>query len=463
MRFTRVLLPCLAACGSTASPYPGDVTALTGVEVLTMGEAEPVLHARTIVIDHGSILDIADASAVLPATATVIDATGKFVMPGLIDAHTHLWYEGELTLLVANGVTATRNMFGDPLQRDLRDEIASGARFGPTLVTAGPIVDGAQPLWPTSDVVVTDADAARVVTNQQAERYDLIKVYNKLSRPAWNAVMAQAALAGMPVGGHVPWAVGWDDVVASAQHTMEHLDGLIDVVSATQSPVGYYDAPAMNAAIDAIDDGRLAAAADRAASDGVILVPTLVVIDRFGTAAETAAWAADPIMRYVHPDLAAQWRAQPALAPDVVAALDRYTLALEHFTLALKRRGAHIALGTDANNAYVVPGFSVHDELALLVAAGLTDDEALRAATVEAAAAIGRADIGTIAIGQRADLLVLDADPSQDVSNARKRMGVMLGGQWHPEAELEDRLETLAAEYAQLAASPRQAPRFTGD
>lgn len=446
---------------STPSTLPDDVTAFVGVEVLTMDVSEPVLHDRTVLVHDGRILDLVDASTPLPEGATIIEGEGRFLMPGLIDAHAHVWYEGELTLLVANGVTATRNLFGDPLQRGWRDAIAAGEQFGPTLVTAGPIVDGSPPSWPTSDVVLDAADAARVVADQLDQGYDLIKVYNSLDRASWEAILAEAAAVGATVAGHVPWAVGWDDVVASDQYTIEHLDGLVDVVGASPVPISLYDTFALNAALDQLDDGRLQAAAERAASDGVILVPTLVVIDKFASAAETAVWAADPVMQYVHPDVVASWTASPALPPGYVSTFDRYAVAVTDFTRVLYAAGARIALGTDANNPWVIPGFSVHEELRLLVAAGLTPEEALVAGTVTAAAAIQRPELGTVAVGQRADLLLLDADPRLDVANVQARVGVMLGGEWFSEEELQGRLADLAAEYASLRSAPGAA-RFTG-
>lgn len=463
----RSLLPCLfalagctAADEATGPAHPSGITAFVGVDVLTMVDGAAPLLDRAVLVHDGRILDIVDADTPLPDDAVVLDGAGRWLMPGLIDAHVHVWYEHELTLLVANGVTATRNLFGDPVQRRWRNQIVDGARFGPTLVTAGPIVDGNPPLWQGSDVAEDRAGGAAVVASQQDRNYDLAKVYNNLTRSAWSGAIDEGEALGFDVSGHVPWAVGWDDVVASSQKTIEHLDGLIDVVGSSSAPIFLYDEPAMTAAMDQADAGLLQDAAERAAADGVVLVPTLVVMDRFGSQTEHDAWAAEPEMAYVHPDIAFSWSATPPPDPSTLAMLDRYAETLLDFTLALHDSGARVALGTDANNAWVIPGFSAHEELRLLVEAGLQPTEALRAGTAVAAEAIGRPDLGTVEVGQRADLLLLDADPRDDVAHAQQRVGVMLGGVWTPEAELVAMLDAVAAEYAGRRSA--SAPRFEG-
>jgi hypothetical protein len=455
-------LPSPAASSSetadSAAPpvYPADAIAFVGVDVLTMLADEPALVDRTVVVHDGRILDVASAEVPLPDTVTVIDGAGRTLMPGLIDAHVHVWYEGELTLLLANGVTSARNLFGDPLQRGWRDEIEAGRRLGPRLVVSGPIVDGIPPLWPTSDLVATPEDADPVVQAQVEDGYDLIKVYNRLRGDVYQAILESASARGIPVAGHVPWQVGWDAVVDGSQVTIEHFDGLIDRVGGTGRSTFLYDVAGMTEAMDARDDEALRQAGERVAADGVFVVPTLVVIDGFQSPEDAAADRADPLMQYVHPDVAWSWATTPPLDEATVAMLDRYALEVLDYTAAFHDAGARVVLGTDANNAYVLPGFSVHRELELLVRAGLTPGEALIAGTATAAAAIGLDDVGTIEVGKRADLLLLGADPREDVAHAADRVGVMVAGQWHEEAELQALMDELAASYAAQRAGGRR-------
>lgn len=455
--FVAALWSCVAPPPTTSTAveaYPDGVTAFVDVSVLSMERGLPAPFPATVVIADGRILDVAPPGVALPDTATVIPGEGRTLMPGLIDAHVHVWYEGELTLLLANGVTSARNLFGDPLQRAWRNEIARGDRIGPALVTSGPIVDGWPPSWPTSDVVASPDEAAGVVRRQRRANYDLVKVYNSLSASSYMAILDAAAAEGVPVSGHVPWDVGWDAVVRGPQVTIEHLDGLVDRVGQTGRSTFLYDVSGMTEAMDARDDALLQEASETAAADGVVLVPTLVVFDRFLSEAEAEQWRTDPRMQYVHPDVAAAWAVSPQPDPPTLQMLDRYALELQDYTRALHDAGATVALGTDANNAYVIPGFSVHDELALLVEAGLSPTDALAAATVGAAAALGRPEVGTIEAGQVADLLLLEADPTQDVAHVERRVGVMAAGAWHSEAALQQRLVDLAASYLGRRAPP---------
>ncbi len=435
-------------CAAPPLEYPEGSTALVGVDVAWMGD-DQLLPDRRIVLHAGRILDVLGPDDGALSDDVAVLATGGYVMPGLADLHVHAWFESDLTLFVANGVTTVRNLFGDPLQRDWRDEIAAGERFGPTIITAGPIIDGSPPIWNGSDVADNAAEGAAFVDAQIDAGYDLVKVYNRLGEPAWRGVLDEAAARGVPAVGHVPFSVSYSDVAASSQGTIEHLDGLLEELAgfAWWDPLSEQE---VRAALAAVPPTALPGLADVLTANSTWNVPTLVVLSsiRIG-AADLDARLAAPELAYVHPQYRASWQATVAATPDEMAAWAALMEGWMGWVRALHDAGAGIALGTDCGNAFVIAGYSVHEELNLLVQSGLTPYEALRAGTAGAAQAAGRADdFGQVVAGQRADLLWLQDNPLDDVSNAREPAAVVLGGRWIPRAELDSALDDVAASYA---------------
>jgi imidazolonepropionase-like amidohydrolase len=358
-------------------------------------------------------------------------------MPGLVDMHVHTWMESDQVLFLANGVTTVRNMFGSPLHLRWRDEIERGERLGPTIVTAGPIVDGDPPVWPGSRVVTTP-DEARAAVREQAEAgYDFVKAYARLPAEAYDALLAAAAETGLPVDGHVPDAVGVERVLASDQRTLEHLLGY-GLVLAVEGTEGDLLAREL-AAWSALDEERVERWARRTQEAGTWNCPTLVVLAKWLPDDEIPRELERPCMRYVPPMLRGMWFGMLSRVPaDRRAVARQGDAGRKRFVRALDAAGARIVVGTDAGNPYVLAGFSLHEELAALVDAGLAPERVLRAATRDAAECLGQLDeVGTVAPGRRADLLLLEADPREDVGHAARPLGVVARGRWLPREELE--------------------------
>jgi imidazolonepropionase-like amidohydrolase len=436
------------------APQDARVLAIEHVAVIPM-DRELVLADQTVVVRDGRIATLGPASSVaVPEDAERVDGTGRYLMPGLADMHVHLWDENELFLFVANGVTTVRNMFGDPLHLAWRARIERGEILGPRIYTAGPIVDGSPPVWPGSVELADPEDAARVVAAQKAAGYDFLKPYANLSEDCYEALAVAAEEQDMRLMGHVPVALGIDDVLEAGQVTIEHLDGW---AHATQRPGAPKPEPGMRGedlAWQKVDDKRLAKLAREMRERGAWNCPTLVTKQKWVTGEAADALLARPEMRYVTPAMLAFWRADsPA---NYLVELPASTLEAARAALpfqsgavaALRTAGAGILLGTDMGNPYVVAGFAVHEELELLVAAGLTPYEALRAATAAPAQCMDAADAwGTLAEGRSADLLLLEANPLVDVRNAAKRAGVVVAGRWLSEGTLRAELELRATAF----------------
>jgi len=406
------------------------------------------LPDSTVLVKGNRIVAVGPSSRTVPtAGARVIDGAGRFLMPGLADMHAHLNDQPAMIALVANGVTTVRDMWGWRKMLLWRSAVQRGEMVGPTIHDAGPALDG--PGGDDGATTVKDAeDARRVVDAQHASGYEFIKVLSHVPPVAYDAIIAESARVGMPVAGHVPWAVGLEHVLDSHQRSIEHLFGYVLAAQRDDSPLkDAKDLESRWRSVDYVDANKLSSLVARTREAGAWNCPTLVVQRHFAELENPKAMLAHPELRYVSPRVRAGWN--PATVwngratPGFFAALRRTWPVLDSLVKQLHDAGARLLLGTDFPNPYVVPGFAVHDELAYLVEAGLTPYEALRTGTADAAEYLGD-DFGQVAPGKRADLVLLDADPLLDVRNTAKREGVLLRGVWYSEADLQDLLERAA-------------------
>lgn len=395
----------------------GDL-ALVHVDVVSM-VADGVLRDHTVIVRDGRIVFVGPSREANVDTATIVDGRGKWLIPGLADMHVHLWSSHDLDLLVAAGVTTVRNMFGSPLQLEWRRQIADGARIGPNIVTAGPVIDGEPAVWAGSTILAHPEDADGIVAAQKAQGYDFLKPYDRLSVNAYRALVVAARHHGMRLEGHVPDAVGLEEVIASNQHSIEHLDGLIPIR-------------------DELPAGSSANRADSLAAivaKQIWICPTLVVFEqRAGLAARDRLEASIAWLENMSPAVRAQWAASRAPVPaEREAAVNRERRELVR---TLTSAGARILVGTDAGNPYVVPGESLHQEIELLVRAGVSRRAVLEAATRGAAEFLGRAkDSGKVVVGARADLLLLPRNPLEHPLPLIPD-GLVLRGHWHGHDDL---------------------------
>ncbi len=464
----QLLLVLAALC--VVAPAAAPTVAITGVTLIDGGDG-PARPAMTVIVRDGRIAAVVpDAAARVPGDAVRVDGAGKFLIPALIDAHVHLANQPEadappsvlLPSLVAHGVLAVRDMGGD-LDRvnAIRAAIAAGTLAGPAIVAPGPFVDGPQEASALFLPVATPAEAVAAVRSLVGRRVDFIKVQATLPEPAWRAVIAAAAAARLPVGGHVPEAMSAFDVVAGGQRSVEHVSpalpgdaGLMLSVSREES--------ALRAEMKAIAEGWAAPEPDRAALRARTRVVQRRIIDSIDparatalfasmrqhdvTAVPTLAWSSGllPTSRTDWPDAdtlalvpkaaRTRWlerrKSQAVSASDADLALNAAIAAASvSFVGAMHRAGVHVVAGTDAFDSFLPPGPSLHAELANLVAAGLSPKQALQAGTRESARLLGLTRTrGTIAVGKQADLLLLDADPTADITATRRIHAVIQGG-----------------------------------
>lgn len=380
-------------------------------------------------------------------------AAARYLMPGLADMHVHYNEPSFAVLFLANGVTTVRNMSGHPFHLEARAAIERDG-LGRSLYTAGPIMDGSPPSWEGSVVIETAEQADQSVVEQKDAGYDILKVYSNLTLPAYDAIIAAARKHEMRVAGHVPGAVGIRHALASGLACLEHLYGYLPALVGDDAVAGMSHFDRLMYAIEHADESRIPELVDRTVEAGAwncvtLIVHRLLARGRFAYDEERKRRE----LRYLSSAYETQWRDQLGPSGDP-ARTERMAARAEELrfkiTRALRDACARLLLGTDTPNPLVVPGFSIHEELALLVQAGLSPYEALRAGTHDAAELLGAQDeFGTIAVGRRADLILLEANPLDGVANVARPAGVMSRGRWYPEEELRSMLAGVAARVAQ--------------
>lgn len=448
--YTGLLLFSLLSTSCSAPPAPSSrlepgVSAFVGVTVIPMTEPGAALPDHTVLVRNGRIERLGPRATVeIPAGALRIDGTGRYLLPGLADMHVHLEYfeDPELLLLfLDHGVTTVRNMDGRPYLLEWRRRIAAGELAGPAIVTAGPLLDGDPPLRDDNTVVRDTAEAQRIVAEQHAAGYDFVKVYTNLSPEVWQAILAAARERGLPVAGHVPRRVSLEQALASGMASIEHLDGYDDLIESDESPFRNRWHWSKRFLAMPADPAKIRDAARRTAAAGVWNVPTLVEKEKTAPLAEMRSWLERPEIQKLPPEFRDAWdpagwdedrrRPYENLDAEDLALLARGKQQRLALVKALVDAGAGVLVGSDTPNPFVVPGLGTIEEIRLFVEAGLTPEQALAAATREAARFLGQEkEFGTIAPGLRADLLLLEANPLEDVAHLDRRIGVMVRGRW---------------------------------
>lgn len=413
----------------------------------------------------------------IPRKAVVIDGAGKFLIPGLWDMHVHGASDGRASwshlLFVANGVVGVRDMSGPRDAHAWRMAQADNAGPSPMIYLGSPIVDGPNPTWPDSIVVANAAEGREVVELQRGRGADFIKVYTKLSREAYFAIAAEANKCGMPFEGHVPESVTAAEASAAGQKSIEHLTRVADGCSKDETSIdaeiqreeALFRAPGATMAqkiesgksilglnrrvIDTFDDATAQSLFALFVRNKTWQCPTLILLR---AQIDDPLVPSDPRLNYLSKAVRAKWEDGyyahvPAGPRAAIVQLNRLQFGESMKLVGLMyRAGVPILAGTDTMNPQCYPGFGLHDELALLVAAGLTPMAALQAATRNAADFMGQLDRrGTIEVGKTADLILLDKDPLADIHNTRLIAAVVLRGKLYQRAALDAMLEKAQA------------------
>ncbi|HVF72921.1 MAG TPA: amidohydrolase family protein [Chthoniobacterales bacterium] len=437
----------IAGIAGSAFASPGSL-AISNVTVVDMtGASQP--RKATVLIANGTIASVGSPEETrIPEGVVSVDGTGKYLIPGLVDMHMHLSYVTELALpvLLANGVTAVRDMGGDLAEIDRwRDEIGKGTRPGPRIFRAGPVLDGPRPEEGKYRVIVkTPEEGRRAVQDVKARGANFIKVYHFLSRESYFAIADEAKKQGLSFSGHIPNGVAPGEASEAGQRTLEHTTVLLQATISLQKKDGRNSKELTAQAFDALLGPEGAGWFGTMAKNGTWHTPTLVLARSFLLRSELAA-APDERRKYVAPATKELWEKNNPVPQNVSPAdmADRKKALGQMYQVVgvMRKAGVQMLAGTDPPTRDVFPGFSLHDELGLLVAAGLTPLEALQSATVNPAKCLGATDrFGTVEKGKAADLVLLEGDPLADIANTKKIAAVVAGENFFARPALDEML-----------------------
>jgi imidazolonepropionase-like amidohydrolase len=461
--------PLKQAQDDTQTPaYSNASVAFINVNVIPMN-GERILRDQTVVVSDGRIKQIAPAKKIKPPkNALIIDGRGKYLMPGLVDMHAHLFSDGEfpdeladeeLTIMLASGVTTIRLMIGTAEHLALREKVRRGDLLGPTIYAASPQLAGRSfgGNHFNGRAVTTPEEARAAVRDFKAAGYDFIKLTFFISRPVYDAVIETAKQVGIRVIGHVDPQVGLARALEAGQQ-IEHLDSYFEAVLADNSPlktsvsgVSVWRMPNW-ASMDYIDESKIERVAKATVKAGVWSCPTLTFLKlAFGTGQTDEEIRNRPDYRFIPQKLRDEMagpRQRYWSAPPTEQRRMQYVRVRNKLVKALYDAGGKIMAGSDAPEWFLLYGYTLHREIRNLVEAGLPPYAALEAATRNPAEFFGTlAQTGSVETGKRADLLLLHANPLEDVGNAERRVGVMVRGRWLPESELQKMLDDIAPRF----------------
>ncbi|MGB5013655.1 MAG: amidohydrolase family protein [Pyrinomonadaceae bacterium] len=443
-------------------------TAFVGVNVIPM-DSERVLANQTVIVRNSTIVRIGDSARVkVPRDAVTVDGKGKYLIPGLVDMHTHLLSDSdeypdsiapdELRVMVANGVTTVRFMIGTPELLNLRSRSAAGEIAAPTIYVASPHLTGRKQ---GNDFVVTNPDEARdAVRKSKAAGYDFIKLTTYVPSLIYEAAVEEAEKQNIRVVGHADSRFVGVERAWKARQQIEHLDGYMELLLKADSPIGgsvsdvYIYNPANWASFDHMDESKITEIARKTVASNPYVDPTHHFMkNTFGRLRTEDEIRAQPDFKFYPPKVQQQWfdfykrnRFINSVSLDKRA---RWVELREKLIRAIHGAGGKLMTGSDTPEFLWLYGFGIHHELKALKDSGISNYAVLTAGTRNAHEFFGTLDkVGTIQKGKRADLILLNSNPLDDISATKNRAGVMLKGKWYTQTELDQWLNEIAPKIA---------------
>lgn len=423
----------------------------------------------TVLISGNKITGIGKTGELkVPDHAIVVDASGKFLIPGLWDMHVHVFHYRhpnppdtyDFPLFIANGVTGVREMWtkGEKMnqikiwRRQFYDQPGTVPRF----VAVGTLVDGLPNTWPNCDTVSTAEEARMMVDKIKASGVDFVKVYDNLNRESYFAIADEAKKQHIPFAGHIPFSILLKEASDAGQRSVEHLTGgstedcgILEILAKTDLPEakasGSPDLPYIEQVMAVCDEKKAITLFQHFAENDTWEVPTLVIKKTMST--DSATLNHDERLKYIpggrDSDYGAYWWFTQS--PGIMDTLVKQKLRCFELVRWMNKAGMKFMAGTDVSIPYSLPGFSLHDELGLFVEAGFTPFEALKTATINPTIFMGMSDsLGTIQKGNNADLILLNANPLENIHNTKSIYAVIVNGKYLSREVLDKMLSDAA-------------------
>lgn len=422
-------------------------TAFTNISVISM-TGEGTLDNHTVLVEGDLIIKVGPTQDIsIDEKTTVIDGSGKYLIPGLSEMHGHVpptdppenapsyytdqYVEHTLFLYVAAGITTVRGMLGWPNQLELKEKVNSGEMIGPNLYLAGPSFNG--------NSIDSPPQAIEKVKQQKNEGWDLLKIHPGLTREEYDAMAETANELGIRFGGHVPEAVGIEHAIEMGQETMDHIDGYYRWLQQFE---------------EAEWEDRLEEIVEKTKKAGVWIVPTQALWETIIGAADYNVIKQYDELKYIPQAVRQNYNAYISNNIGDQSKSERQEALKQaewrqKLLREMNEQDVRILMGTDAPQLFSVPGFSIHRELPFMADAGMTPYEILASGTVNVGSYFSNEDeFGMIAESHRADLLMLNKNPLEDIAHLQNNAGVMVQGRWYSKEKIEKRLDEIEAAYS---------------
>ena len=457
------ILLAVSASGGKANPLDSRTTAFVGVNVIPL-DKERLLQNQIVIVKNGLISEIGDAKKIkVPKDAQIVDAKGKYLIPGLVDMHTHLLSDGddypdsiaedELKVMVANGVTTIRFMIGTPEQLVLRAKSDKGEIVAPQIYSASPHLTGKE--QGNNFVVNTAEEAREAVRKSKAAGYDFIKITTFIKPEVYEAAVDEASKQNIRVVGHADARFVTLARALKARQQIEHLDGYLEAVLADNAPTKnsvsdlYIYDPKNWESLDYVDEKKIAEIARQTVAANPFVDPTQHFMkNTFGLPRTEESIRAQPDFKFYPTkvqDGFINFYKKHRLFQIPAEKRARWVEIRNKIIKAIYAAGGKIMTGSDTPEFLWLYGFTMHREMKALNAAGLSNYAVLEAATKNPAMFFGTLEkVGTIEKGKRADLVLLNANPLDNISNTENRAGVMIRGKYIAQEELNRWLNEIA-------------------
>ncbi len=453
--FILLTATLLASCNQAQEKVSPTATLMSNANIVDVRSGE-ILKSRQVVIDSGKIRSISESIENIEGYSNTIDATGKYLMPGLAEMHAHipppstdaLRIEETLFLYLSNGITTIRGMLGDPMHLELREKAKNGQLLSPRIFSSSPSLNG--------NSVKTIEEAAEKVTAYQKAGYDFLKIHPGIQKEVFDEVVRTANEVGIPFAGHVPVDVGIRHALESKYASIDHVDGFLEGLVPESENVdptkngffGYAFTPLA-------DTSKIDELVQMAKENEVWIVSTQSLFERWFAPISADELLAQPEMKYMQASTLKNWKERKEASTDPETGFNeaqwqKFDSIRKQLINALSKNGHGMLLGSDAPQLFNVPGFSIHHEVNGMLGTEMTLLEIIQSGTINPAKYFGMEDtFGEIKEGLDADMVLLESNPLENLNALKEISGVMLQGRWLPKEEIEEKLAIVAKHAAQ--------------